>query len=117
MIEVRIYNMLASLVSNKVFPNLATQGTAAPYIVYTNVSSLPDTAICGTTRDAESLFQVDVYHNNHSDLCALRELTFAALVASPYVEAIESFSTDPEPDTGLYRALFSVRLWENAASV
>lgn len=117
MIEIRIYNVLASLVSNKVFPNLATQGTAAPYIVYSNVSSVPDTALCGTTRDSESLFQVDVYHTNHLDMCALRESTITALVASPYVEAVEGFSTDYESDTSLYRALISVRLWEDAASV
>lgn len=117
MTEVHLYDALKALVSNRVFPNLATQGTPTPYIVYSNVSSVPDTAICGTTRDSDRLFQVDVYVDNHSDMCALREQTITALVASPYVEAVEGFSTDYEPDTSLYRALISVRVWEDAASV
>ena len=117
MTEVRLYDILKTLVANRVFPNLATQSTITPYIVYSNISSVPDTAICGTTRDSERLFQVDIYHLNHADMCALRETTITALIASPYVEAVEGFSTDYESDTALYRALISVRLWEDAASV
>lgn len=117
MVEIRLYDILKSLVSNRVYPNLATQGAARPYIVYSNVSSVPDTSFCGTTRDSERLFQVDVYSDNHSDMCALRESTITALIASPYVEAVEGFNTDYEQDTKLFRALISVRFWEDAASV
>ena len=117
MTEVQLFNILTSLVSGKAYPLIAKQGAAAPYIVYSNVSSVPDAAMCGSTRDSERLFQVDCYHDNHKDLCTLRESTLAALSASSLVEAVEGFSTDFEPETKLFRALISVRCWESAASV
>lgn len=117
MTEVQLFNLLSPLVSAKAFPLLAKQGTAVPFIVFSNVSSVPDSTVCGSTRDSERLFQVDCYHDNHKDLCTLRESTLTALTGSSLIEAVEGFSTDFEPDTKLFRALISVRCWESAASV
>ena len=117
MSEVQLFNLLSPLVSAKAFPLVAKQGTAVPFIVFSNVSSVPDATVCGSTRDSERLFQVDCYHDNHKDLCTLREAALSALAASSLVEAVEGFSTDFEPDTKLFRALISVRCWEDAASV
>ena len=117
MLEVSLFNLLSPLVSGKAYPLMAKQGTAAPFIVFSNVSSVPDGSICGSTRDSDRLFQVDCYHQNHSDLCTLREATIAALHGSSLIEAVEGFATDYEQDTKLFRALISVRCWENAASV
>ena len=117
MTEVQLFNLLSPLVSTKAYPLIAKQGATAPFIVFSNPSSVPDSSICGSTRDSERLFQVDCYHDNHKDLCTLRESTLTALSASSLVEAVEGFSTDFEPDTKLFRALISVRCWESAASV
>lgn len=117
MTEVQLFNLLSPLVSTKAYPLIAKQGATAPFIVFSSPSSVPDSSICGSTRDSERLFQVDCYHDNHKDLCTLREAALSALAASSLVEAVEGFSTDFEPDTKLFRALISVRCWEDAASV
>ena len=61
------------------------------------------------------------YEWTASDFCGhrptLREATIAALHGSSLIEAVEGFATDYEQDTKLFRALISVRCWENAASV
>lgn len=117
MLETSLYTLLSPLVSGKAYPLVAKQGDTAPFIVFSAVSAVQDVSICGSTRDADRLFQVDCYHDNHKDLCTLRESTLTALSASSLVEAVEGFSTDFEPDTKLFRALISVRCWESAASV
>ena len=117
MLETSLYTLLSPLVSGKAYPLIAKQGDTAPFIVFSAVSNEQDVSICGSTRDADRLFQVDCYHTNHKDMCTLRESTIAALQGSSIIEAVESFATDYEPDTKLFRALIQVRCWENAASV
>jgi hypothetical protein len=116
-VEVAIATALNQLVGSRVYPNIAKQDEPTPYIVYTDVSSLPDSSICGTTEDAERLYQIDVYHRNHTDLRALRRQVFAALEAMSQTELIDSWSGDYEPDTRLHRCLMQVRFFESAASL
>jgi len=116
-VENAIATALNSLVSNRVYPSVAVQNSAKPYIIYTNVSSVTDTTVCGSTEDAERLYQVDIYDLNHSDLRALRRQVFAALKALPQVESIDGWSSDYETDTRLHRCLLTVRCYEHAADL
>jgi hypothetical protein len=112
-VEVAIAAALNTLVGSRVYPNIAQQGATTPYIVYTDVSSIPDSSICGTTEDTERLYQIDIYHLNHSDLRALRRQVFAALEAMDQIELIDSWSGEYEPDTRLHRCLMRVRFYEH----
>lgn len=117
MTEVALFDALRVLVADRVYPSIAAQGTPHPYIVVTAVAATPDTAICGSTEDAERLYQIDIYHENSFDLITLRRQVFAALQAMPQCQSIDGWMMDFETDTRLHRCMLTARLYEHAADL
>lgn len=116
-LEQRLYDLLKGLVGDRCYPNVAKQTDPSPFIVLTNFANTPDTTICGSTEDAERLYQVDIYHQNNFDLIALRRSAFALLKAASWVDGIEGWSVDFEEATRLHRCLLTVRCIEREADI
>ena len=116
-VEIAIASALNSLVSNRVYPMIATQGTAKPYIVYTEISAVPGATFCDTEDDAESVYQIDVYHENRTSLRVLRKQVRAAIKTIPQFESISGWTSDYETDTRLHRCLLTVRFYEHEADL
>jgi len=84
--------------TGKVFPIMATQGTAAPYLTYILTSNDRTKTLSGHDGLVESQYQLDLYHSAYGDLKALKKLVIANIKTydlrniggtGPYIQQVE----------------------------
>jgi hypothetical protein len=108
-VETDLYSALGSLVSNRVYPDIAPQGVAKPYITYQQVGgraiAFLETAVVGR-RNAR--IQVNVWHTSRLAANTLARSVEDALIVSTALRAVPlgSLVSTHEPDTG---GLFGTR--------
>jgi hypothetical protein len=113
-VETDLYSALGSLVSNRVYPDLAPQGAARPFITYQQVGgraiAFLETAVVGRRN---SRLQVNVWAATRLAANNLARSVEDTLVASATLRAIplHAFVTIFEPDTGLYGTRQDFSVW------
>lgn len=70
---------VATLVSDRVFRSVADEDTALPYIVFLQVSAVPDQTHEGASGAVGRLYQVECYADTPEGVVALRIAAIAAL--------------------------------------
>lgn len=72
---------VVALVGAKIFPNVAPQGTVAPWVVYSVISDIPENALTGdaSTRIASIRLQVDAYSKTYLGAHAIADAIDQAL--------------------------------------
>lgn len=105
--EDRFYSILTAdspvntAVSGRIFWDIAEQGTAAPYIILTLVSGVPDDELAGGSAFESLRCQVDCYATTKAAAIALGQLVRAAIEQHGY---LSGFNPAPyERDSALYR--------------
>ncbi|EIZ2213049.1 tail completion protein gp17 [Cronobacter sakazakii] len=109
MTEADIYPRLSALAGGNVFPYVAPQGTAAPWVIYLLPSAAGEDAFCGPAETAFTL-QVDTWASSIDEARALREQVKTAL-ADLHPVALNELN-GYESDTALYRATLEVQIWQ-----
>jgi hypothetical protein len=113
-VESTLHSLLASLVASRVYPDVAPEGTARPYITYQQVGGRSPVYIEGalpTTKNGR--FQLSIWSTSRASTAALALQAEAALVASTTLQAepVGAPVAVHEPDTGLYGALQDFSVW------
>jgi len=74
---------VVALVGTKIFPNVAPQGTLAPWIVYIEVSAVPENSFTSAvaTQLVNSRLQVDCYAKQYLEAHAIGDAVNAVLSA------------------------------------
>ncbi len=108
MTEADIYQKLADLAGGRVYPYVAPQKTAPPWIVFRMVSAVSDDVFCGPAETATAV-QIDAWASSIDEASALREQVRAAILPLRPVGLNEL--SDYEPETALYRAMLEIQLW------
>ena len=100
---------LAALVGTRIYPNVAPQNVAAPYIVYRRVTAGRPGAMQADTGIVRGRFQVDVFDGTFDGAAAVREQIRQALqrwrsAGPPVVQAtfLDTQIDLYEDDTGLH---------------
>ncbi len=113
-VEADIFNALAALVSNRVFPDIAPLDTPLPYITFQQIGGEALGYVENTVPDAKNgRFQVDVWAQTRSQCAALALQIEAALVQSAAFQAraVGAPANQYEPDTKLYGSLQDFSVW------
>ncbi|OLO05281.1 tail completion protein gp17 [Salinicola socius] len=108
MIESKIYAVLKELQGGRVFPLIAPQGTARPYLVYMLPSDITEKMLQGFGAQQVTV-QVDAYADTLiSASQAGDEIVEALLPLEPGdIERTPGY----EEDTGLYRQTIETQIW------
>lgn len=64
---------IAGVVGARIYPLRAPQSTAAPYIVYSRVSQVPDLVMSGRCNSSRARIQIDVYGRTYAEACEIRD--------------------------------------------
>lgn len=70
---------VVALVSARIYPQIAPQGAAMPYIVYQRISSVPERVATGTNATTETRIQFQIVDDNYDDARTLADYVKAAL--------------------------------------
>ncbi|PUY77251.1 tail completion protein gp17, partial [Cronobacter sakazakii] len=101
MTEADIYARLSTLAGGNVFPYVAPQGTAAPWVVFLLPSSASEDVLCGPA-ETDCTVQVDAWASSIDDTRPLREQVKSAFADLHPVGLNEI--NGYEPDTALNHA-------------
>lgn len=98
-IEDAIYTKLSSdasvsgIVSDRVYPYVASSSATLPYVVFQKVSGGPINQNTGSTGTINVRIQIDVLHDNYEDCRTLAEAVFSAMDGWRDVSADPSVSS------------------------
>lgn len=101
MIAIGLFNILKTIpqVGDRVFPLVAPQGTASPYITFQRISSLDTGAMDGTESLDMGRFQIKVFSKTYKESVVIAESVKTAMSA----KGNKSMQMDDyEPETLLF---------------
>lgn len=116
-IEASIYTALRSLVSDRVFPDVAPVSTARPYITYQQIGGEVINPLTGDPDKQNGFFQINVWADTRAAAAAL------ALQVETAMRSATAFAARPmaapianhEPDLSLYGAIQDFSVWSSKA--
>ena len=112
-IQEQLYAMLANATEadERVYPLVAPDNVALPYIIYHCVASRPETVLSGRTDLVNTRMQVDVYARTYAQAQSIRaavgNLMDGWTVQNVLILAAEFF----EADTRLHRVSIDYSIW------
>jgi len=117
MIDDLVFGALRTLVANgdgtsRVFPDIAPQNTARPYITYQSVGGRPTATLDGVDATRNSRMQINVWADRRKDVSVTMEAVIGALCgdtigAVPLGEPVSLF----EEDTKLRGSTLDFSIW------
>lgn len=116
-VESIIFSSLRSLVSDRVFPDVAPEGAIRPYITYQQVGGEAINFVESTVPNkANGRFQLNVWADSRMQASATARQVEAALrgVTALQTEVLGSPFSDYEPDTKLYGTVQDFEFWYDA---
>lgn len=108
----QLYPILSPLVDGRMFPMRRWEGadSANPYIIYSKVSSIPDSTMDGFSGHEYVRVQIDIYHEDYDELDALAIQVIDAInTGIPLSEFLNRQHLID--DSGLYRQSMDWQLW------
>jgi hypothetical protein len=110
---------LSALIADRVYPVMAPQGVAAPYLVYLKVVEMASGTLCAQDPMVRDLFQFDSYAKTFKQALLIAKAMRASLIDfrgamnDTYIASIrldnEMHVLEPEP--GLFRVSTSLFIW------
>lgn len=114
--ESALFDLVKGLVSNRVYPDVAPQGTTRPYITYQQIGGRPVAFLESSLPSKRNgRFQVNVWADTRLAAAALALQVEAALVAatSMQISVLTEPVSDYEEDTGLFGTRQDFSVWSN----
>ncbi len=113
MTEEQFKAVLESVMPGKVFTPIAPAKTPEPYLIYQDVTSLPQNTMCGYANLDHTTYQVDSYAVTRREAKANMAAVLAALRAYDPQPTVENQQSLYEAETRLNRRMVQVNLWES----
>ena len=115
-LEARIYQALAPLLANRVFPLKAPPDIARPYCVQAPISNSPTYTLSAGGNNDRRLMQLDLYSDASASYDAHTALAKQIRFALEKVGGrLSSEGSDHEADTQLYRTRLDFNFWDKPA--
>lgn len=104
--------VLESAMPGRVFTPIAPAGTPEPYLIYQDITSLPQNTLCGYADLDHVSWQVDSYARTRRDAKANMAAVLRALRAYDPQPTVENQQSIYEVETRLNRRMVQVNTWE-----
>lgn len=112
-VESDLFGVLGSLVSNRVYPDVAPLGATLPYVTYQQVGGAPANFLAGIPNKRNGRFQINVWAATRLAAATLIRQVEDAVRASAALNATTEGGAvaDYEPETKLYGARQDFSIW------
>ncbi len=111
MIQQQLQAVLAPLVGGASFPNLAAQGTPAPYIVYQRIHSETNNQLQGPSDLQNTRIQIDAYASTYAGVQQLAASIRSSMKTAAFTNVQLSEQDFYELDVRLHRISLDYSLW------
>jgi len=112
-IQQEIYSALSGVACGRVYPNIAPNNVAKPYVVYARVSSSPENTLSDGSPIDNLRLQIDCYDSTYAAAVALAEAVKSAFDASAITHLLLQEQDQFEPDALLHRVILDFSLWHH----
>lgn len=115
MTEIEVYNLLKNnatlntLINGRIYPLVAPQNVAKPYMTYRVITGLKLQCMSGTIYQGDFRFQIDVWGLTYSNVKAISEAVKNALVGFMDSNNI-NITDDYESETQLFRQIIDFKI-------
>ena len=110
-LEQNIQAALLPLASGGAYQDVAAQGTVAPYIVWSEVTSTINNTLQGASNLQNTRVQVDCYATSAGARSTLADAVAVAITAAPFQSVQLTSENLYEQDTKLFRAILDFSIW------
>lgn len=112
--SIKIETLLRPLVEDRVYPDLITDSddATAPYIVYQEISNVPEVTLDGPTGHEWVHVQIDVYHTEKLACTYLANKVIEVLADN--IQPSVYGGKQILPEDGLYKAIIEYEFWQTA---
>ena len=111
MIQEQLFTALSGVVGGRVFPNIAPNNIAKPYLVYSRVASTPENTLADGVPVENTRVQIDCLDTTYADVIALAQAVKAAMKASGLTNLLLLEQDQYEPDALLHRVILDFSIW------
>lgn len=111
MIQEQLFTALATVADGRVFPNVAPNNVARPYVVYTRVASTPENTLADGAPVENTRFQIDCFASTYASAVSLSESVKSAMKASSLTNLLLLEQDQFEPDALLHRVILDFSVW------
>lgn len=111
-IETSVHTALSSLAGGKVYPLVAPEKVAAPFIVYSRIASTPENTLDGGSTIDLVRIQVDTYASTYSACKSLADSVRVQMESGVVKSTMQTDQDLFEPDLKLYRISQDYYVWQ-----
>jgi hypothetical protein len=115
MIETVLITLAAPILSDRLWPNVATEGCARPYGVYQEIVSPPTNTLADGVPIRQSIMQIDIYDTTYLGARTASDAMAAAIesafISGTLVGVQHTRRSLYEPETKLHRVLYEYSFW------
>jgi hypothetical protein len=116
MIEQTVFEVLAPLVNDRVYPLQMPQSQAAyPSVVYTRIASEPQNRLSAGASLDQVRMQIDCYDTTYLGAKTLAASVRSAMENASFKATLQFDSDFYEPEVKLYRVMADFYLWQRNA--
>lgn len=112
-LETNIFDTLKTLVSSRVYPLVAPQGVAKPYITYQGITRQRENTLAGDGGLSNPRVQIDCYAETYPAAKSLALSVRGAMKTAAYKPLCITENEFHEPDIGLFRISQDYSIWLN----
>lgn len=111
MIQEQLFTALSGVAGGRVFPNVAPNNIAKPYVVYSRVASTPENTLADGVPVENTRFQIDCLDTTYAAVIALADVVKAAMRTSNLTNLLLLEQDQYEPDALLHRVILDFSVW------
>jgi len=112
MIEITVFDLLKSLVSNRCYPLVMPQNPTFPAIVYTRIASTPQNVLFGGTTLDQVRMQIDIYAKTYKAAKTLAKSVRTSMETAAFSATLQTDDDSFEPETDIYRVSMDYYIYE-----
>lgn len=101
---------ISSLVGSRIYPLVAPENCATPFIVYSNISDVDQTSFQGANYQNKTRFQIDIYSKSYGEVKTLKGAVKVAMYDFKYFPHEFTSRDLYEADTKIQRQLIQFKL-------
>lgn len=111
MIQEQLFTALSGVAGGRVFPNVAPNNVAKPYVVYSRVASTPENTLADGVPVENTRIQIDCLDTTYAAVISLAEAVKSAMKTSGLINLLLLEQDQYEPDALLHRVILDFSIW------
>ncbi|AUT62884.1 DUF3168 domain-containing protein [Paraburkholderia terrae] len=117
MTESELFSILDSAMPGRVFTPIAPSGAIEPYLIYQDITTIPQNSMCGYALLDSVQWQLDSYARTRAEARRNMERVKLALRASDHEPTVQNEQSLYEVETRLNRRMVQITTWTGPEEV